>query len=243
MNLGHADLHLTQVSIIIPCFGRKDLTAKCLDSIYANTPPVYELILVDNGSQDGTWALLEFLQPEKHQTIKISQNIGFGRATNVGAAASVMPFLLCLNNDTEVQPGWLEPLLAAMDDPKVGAAAGRLVNPDGSLQHAGVRLFHDSNGIYTAENIREEQPAGEAQCLAGTALLVRAEAWDGGFDPGFYNGYEDVDLCLRIRQNGWTLAYTPESTVMHHCHASGPSRWARVRENIARLHEQWGNGG
>ena len=229
------------VSIVIPLYGRADLTAKCLDSIYANTEKPYELVLVNNGSTDSTVAL-QRLQPEGTDLlwVSVSENVGFGRASNAGAAVASGEFLVMLNNDTEVRAGWLEALLAECSE-EVGAVAGRLENPDGTLQHAGVTLFYDSNGTLTAENIHEEREAGNADCLAGTALLVRAEAFRdvGGFDPCFYNGYEDVDLSLALSQAGWGLRYTPDSVVMHHLHQSGPSRWTHVQDNIRRLNDQW----
>lgn len=228
------------VDVVIPQYGREDLTTKCVGTLRPTTTrnPV-NVILVDNGSDPYDEGRCRHLS-DLH--IRIAQNIGYGRATNVGAAAGLGEFLFLLNNDTELHPGWLEPLLAAMDDPRCGAAAGRLIDPDGTLQHAGVRLFFDDNGILTAANITEEQDAcDDVDCLAATALLVRREAWlsVGGYDVNYYNGYEDVDLALRLRVRGWRLAYCPESTVMHVKHASGPSRWAHVQENIALLHNTW----
>ena len=222
------------MSIIIPCHGRLDLTERCLKSIYEHTTDI-ELILVDNGSIDEHWDYFPSLQVTR---ISIDKNLGFARGCNIGAAAAKYDPLF-LNNDTEVRAGWLDPLRAALDDRDVGAVAGRLEFPDGRLQHAGVRLF--VRGVLTAENIETEQPAGEVQVVAGAALLVRREAWNSvaGFDPAFYNGYEDVDLCLRLGEAGWKIRYEPESTVMHHAHGSGPERWARVRENIALLDERW----
>ena len=227
------------VDVIIPQYGRVDLTDKCWSTVRDHSPDA-GIIVVDNGTEDeDRWDAHTWAEPN----IQIKDNIGYGRATNVGAAASTADFLLLLNNDCEVHEGWLEPLLKAMDNEKVGAAAGRLVDPDGTLQHAGVRLFWDDNGVLTAANITEEQDASEdVECLAGTALLVRRLAWlsVGGYDPAYVNGYEDVDLTLRLRMAGWQLAYCPDSTVMHHKHASGPSRWTHVNENIARLNEIWG---
>ena len=226
------------VDVILPQYGRIDLTEKCMATIREHSPDA-NVVLVHNGYTGE--AFDEFSMPTCATYIEMRDNIGYGRASNVGAAASVADYLMFLNNDCEVHEGWLEPLVAAMDDPMVGAAAGRLEDPDGGLQHAGVHLFWDDNGVLTAQNITDEQPAGEADCLAGTALLVRRQAWlmVGGYDPGFWNGYEDVDLCLRLRVAGWKLWYCPDSTVMHHKHASGPSRWTRVNENIALLHNRW----
>ena len=226
------------VDVIIPQYGRPELTMRCVQTIREHSGDV-NVVLVENGSEN-IFDRAVVVDPPTLR-IDLGTNIGYGRASNVGAAASTAEFLMFLNNDTEVHAGWLEPLVAAMDDPGIGAVAGRLENPDGTLQHAGVTLFWDQQGILTAQNITEEQPAHEPDCLAGTALLVRRQAWlmIGGYDPIFRNGYEDVDLCLRLRSAGWRLWFTPESTVMHHQHASGASRWTHVNENIALLHNRW----
>jgi GT2 family glycosyltransferase len=127
------------VSIVIPTNNRGDLTVKCIQSIYKNTRGfAFETIIVDNASADGT---REFLQKVGHivRTILNPTNLGFARACNQGAAAARGRYVLFLNNDTEVHPGWLGPLVEiAQADSKVGMVGPKLLYPDGTLQHIGV---------------------------------------------------------------------------------------------------------
>lgn len=232
------------VSAIIVCFNRLDLTRACYESILNSDDYPDEIIFVDNNSTDETpiWLLTaKAVSPVSVEIVTLTQNVGWGRGMNAGAALAEGEYLMSLNNDTEVSFGWLNPLKAELADPEVAAAAGRLVNPDGTLQHAGVTLWRDTNGTLTASNLSTEQPPGDVQCQAGAAQLIRASAFRevGGIDPLFRNGYEDVNLCLELRQLGWRLRYTPESTVMHHQHGSGPERWTHVQDNIRLLAERW----
>jgi GT2 family glycosyltransferase len=230
-----------QVSVVICCYNRLDLTEICVKSILTHPDGVNEIVLVDNNSTDGTAEWIYNVDADVPiQAVTMSENVGWGRGANAGAQLAEGEFLLHLNNDTEVHDKWLPALLAEMG-PDVAGVAGMLINPDGTLQHAGITVFRDSNGIVTAENIKTEQPAGDVACISLAAALVRAEAWQqtGGINPRYYNGYEDVDWCLRARKHGWRLRYTPESIVMHHAHASGAERWAHTRDNVCQLHEDW----
>ncbi len=231
------------VSAVIVCFNRLDLTQACYDSILASDDLPDEIVFVDNDSTDGTpeWAY-SLKGPVPVEVASLSQNVGWGRGANIGAQLAEGEYLLHLNNDTEVSPNWLTPLVEAMEE-DTAVVAGTLQNPDGSIQHAGIQLFHDSNGVYTAENIRTEQPAGDVEAVSLAAALCRADAWNalGGMDARFRNGYEDVDFSLRARRAGWRLRYTPASVVLHHGSASGPERWTHVQDNIRRLDEKWGS--
>ena len=140
------------VSIIIPVYNRLEHTERCIDSIYRNTPleKVAEVVVVDNGSTDGTAGKVRAEAAQRRGLMYISnpENLGFSIACNIGARASTGAGLLFLNNDTEVEPGWLEPLLDVMDsDPKVGACSGKMLYPDRTIQHAGVMVFDDQDGV------------------------------------------------------------------------------------------------
>lgn len=229
------------ISAVIVCYNRLDLTDKCVASILASDDIPDEFVFVDNNSTDETAEYLRELDCGiPIQIASLTENVGWGRGANIGSQLAEGEYLLHLNNDTEVQPGWLTALAKEMSS-GVAAVAGKLVNPDGSPQHCGIRVFKDSNGRVTAENIQTEQPAGEVECVSLAAALVRAEAWNalGGVDPQFYCGFEDVDFGIRARLSGWKLRYTPDSVVMHIAHGSGPNRWAHTQENIALLAERW----
>jgi GT2 family glycosyltransferase len=231
------------VSAVIVCFNRLDLTQACLASIIESEDWPDEIVFVDNNSTDETdrW-LFDVDCPIPIEVVTMSANVGWGRGANAGSQLAQGDQLLHLNNDTQVTPGWLTALKKNAED-GVAVVASRLVNPDGSLQHAGIHTYTNTNGVFWAENVTEEQDAYEPQAVSLAAALVRADAWNqlGGIDPLFRNGGEDTDFSLRARAAGWRLRYCPDSTVMHIASASGPERWTHVQDNIRLLHERWGS--
>ena len=222
-------------SIIIPAFNRIDMTIACLTALYEHTDD-YELILIDNGSGDATHDL-----EGPDIVIRNAENLGFARACNQGAALASGDVLIFLNNDTEPCPGWLKPLLDALKAPNVAVAGSMLTYPDGRVQHAGVGL-RGSGRTYEAFNMTDPRPFGDVAAVTGACLAIRREIFNdlGRFDEGYWNGYEDVDLCLRVREAGYRIVYDPDSIVIHHESASGPERWSHVRENVERLQKRWG---
>lgn len=238
-------------SIIIPAFNRVDMTARCLQSIIANTAGIhYEVILVDNGSTDATPELCAGLGGNA-VVIRNDENLGFARACNQGAAAASSDRLLFLNNDTEPHPGWLPPLLETLDSaPDVGAVGSLLLFPDGTVQHAGVVLVElPGYPTLAAQHMPYQVPADdplvcrrrEVAAVTAACVLIRREAFSaaGGFDEGYWNGYEDVDLCLTLGAAGWRIMYEPASVLLHHESASGPERFARRDANVDRLQQRW----
>ncbi len=220
--------------MIIPAFNGREFTEQSLKSLQGTDA---EIVLVDNGS-DGLIVLGNAV-PDGI-SVRIWPNRGFARACNAGAAVASGEILVFLNNDTEVTDGWLEPILESFQDDGVGIVGNRLVYGDGRIQHAGIYLDRPG-GCLTAHNILTDEPSRDVEAVTGACMAVRADTFRqvGGFDHGFYNGYEDVDLCLKARELGWGVWYTAESTVVHYESQSGPSRWAAVRENVARLNERW----
>lgn len=152
--------------------------------------------------------------------------------------------LVFLNVDTEPQPGWLPPLVHALSMPGVGIAGSRLVYPDGRLQHAGVDV-HRPGGRPVPANRQTEREAEDVEAVTAACMAVRRRAFDlaGGFDEGYWNGAEDVDLCLTVRSLGMRVRYEPASVVVHHESATGPERWAAVGANLDRLARRWGDEG
>lgn len=201
-----------QVEIVIPTIYETDLIVGCVEGVYETTGQ--RPVVVEGGT--------------------------FAENCNRGADGSSADLFVFLNDDCELLTGWLAPLVEAFNDPTVGIAGSRLVYLDGRLQHAGVS-FRQRNGLLEAFNITTDGPSRIVEAVTGACMAVRAECWNqlGGFDTGFVNGYEDVDLCLRARGNGWRVRYVAESVVIHHESQSGPARWTHVRQNIARLQELW----
>lgn len=242
------------VSILIPVFNRLDLTRDCIDSIHAHSPRGrFEIVVVDNGSTDG---VTEYLREQdaagRLRAILNPGNRGFAHACNQAAAGARGRHLLFLNNDTEVRPGWLEPLVRVLDtDPAAAAVGSKLLFPDGSLQHAGVVLVEDqvSGHGLSPYHIYYREPADlpaagrprTYRVLTAACLLLRRAAFvqAGGFDEGYWNGYEDVDLCLKLHVRGWRLVYEPQSVVIHKESQSGPERFRRESDNLTRLRGIW----
>lgn len=219
------------VTVVIPHYGRAELTAACLLALAENTPPGVEVIVVDNGTGERFTCDQQISNPE---------NLGFARACNQGAAAATHPRIIFLNNDTQVRAGWLPPLLRALDEPGVAAAGALLVYPDGGVQHAGIRI-DDQGGKVTAWNETQNLARRDVDGVTGACLAVNRAPFEevGRFDERFWNGYEDVSLCLTLRAVGWRILFEPDSVVTHHESASGSERWARTRQNIALLQELW----
>lgn len=225
-------------SIIIPLYNRWDLTAECLAAISATTPWAtgeVEVILVDNGSTDATASMARADVVVRNYT-----NRGFATACNQGAGVARHPNLVFLNNDTVPLHGWLDPLVEALDAEEADIIGSRLVFADGRIQHAGVTLS-EVDGILTAANLETEEPTRDVPAVTGACLAIRATAFAGlgGFDAGFWNGYEDVDLCLRCGALDGKVRYCATSNVIHYASASGPERWSAVQQNIDRLQEKW----
>ncbi len=241
-----------RVSIVIPVYNKLEFTKACLIALQANTAAhLYETIIVDNASSDGT---AEFLYQNSTSVRVISNaaNQGFATACNQGANSALANLVLFLNNDTEPQPGWLESLLHVIDHgPDVVAVGSKLLYPDGSIQHAGIMIVedHPSLDLLVAINAHQGRPSNfplanhslTVQAVTAACILIRRSAFleSGGFDEDYWNGYEDVDLCFKLREKGWQIVYEPASTLIHHESQSGPERFRMARQNIERLHARW----
>lgn len=210
------------VSIVLVTYNDIEWIQRALQACLDNTDACYELIVVDNGSTDGT---VEFLTNKTSgaRLLLNNRNHGFGVANNLGAAYAVGRHLLFLNSDAFVHPGWLPPLLATLEaDETVAAAAPRLLNLDGSLQLAGALLTRAGATVVYGDGDDPGQPqygfARSVDFSAGACLLVRRAAFNevGGFDPSFGLVYfEDADLCLALWQRGHRIVYEPRSTLTH----------------------------
>lgn len=230
--------------IIIPAFNNLEYTRRCLDSIRKNTEyPFYKITVVDNGSTDGTPGFLQNY-PGVH-FIRNEQNLGFAHACNQAASASTSDILVFLNNDTEVQPGWLTRLVETLSDPAVGAAGGKLLYPDGTIQHAGVVFdkidkigYHIYNGH--PGNSFYANKTRDFCAVTGACLAVQRELFEkvGGFDESYINGREDIDLCMKIGQSGYIIRYNPLSVVIHY-EEKTPGRKLHDADNIRRFLQKW----
>ncbi len=233
-------------SIIIPVFNNLSLTSQCLKSIWENTDAPHEIIVVDNGSSDGTRDYLARLEAVGGvRVIANRTNLGFARASNRGAQAARGELLVFLNNDTIVQPGWLEELAAcARKDEKIGVVGAKLLFPDDTIQHGGV-AFSDTKLVYHIyKHYDKDHPAvnkeREFQAVTAACALIKKDPFfgAGGFDESYRNGFEDVDLCFKLRQQGYQVVYNPRA-VVYHLESKTAGRHDRDLENSHIFRSKW----
>jgi len=225
--LAYADIVLPaatqpQVSIVIPVYNKIAYTLACLQSLAQHAgAATFEVIVVDDCSSDDTPGRLADV--EGLRVIRNAQNLGCVGSCNAGAAAARGEFVLFLNNDTVVTPGWLEALLRCFaEEPDAGLVGAKLVYPDGRLQEAGGIVFRDGSGWNYG---RFDDPADprynfrrEADYCSGAAILLRRSLFEslGGFDTRYAPAYyEDTDLAFAVRAAGLKVYYEPQSTVIH----------------------------
>lgn len=210
------------VSIVIPVFNRLAYTRDCLHAIMEFTPPVYEVIVVDDGSTDGSGQYLSGVPGLR--LLPQGENRGFAKACNTGAAAARGEWLLFLNNDTVPQPGWLTSMVAAAErDPAIAVVGSKLIYPQtGTIQHAGVAFSHARLPRHEFEHLDAADPAvsvdREVDAVTGACLLTPRGTFQllGGFDERFLNGYEDIDYCLRVRLRGEKVLFCSRSILLHY---------------------------
>jgi GT2 family glycosyltransferase len=229
-----------RLSVIVPTHNTRALTLRCVETLAAEGTDGLEILVVDDGSSDGTAEALAAAHPQVRVVRNVSA-VGFTRAANLGMAQAGGDLLLLLNSDTEVAPGAFAPLLAAFaSDPRLGAAGAVLHYPDGSPQWSGgsaptpLWLFGLASGLppllARLPFWRRIKPvgagAGRVEWVTGAALALRRQAWEeaGGFDESFRFYGQDLDLCLRLRDAGWKVEIVPELRVLHHHGATIGSR-------------------
>ena len=210
------------VSIIIPVHNQWKHTYACLTSILRHsTSCAYEIVIADDVSTDETMSIDKLIFGVR--VVRNSINLGFLRNCNQAAKQSKGKYILFLNNDTNVQPGWLESLTVIMDaDPLIGIAGSKLVYPDGRLQEAGGIIWSNASGRNYGRLDDATRPeynyVKEVDYISGASIMVRRDFWEevGGFDGRFAPAYyEDTDLAFSARQYGYKVVFQPESVVVH----------------------------
>ena len=239
-----------KVSIVIPLFNRVELTAQCWDALLEHTGSSfpYEVIFVDNASTDGTPDFLANLTHTQSPPVKVirnEHNIGFARACNQGARAGKGEYVVFLNNDTQVHAGWLTPLVDELDmHSDTGVVGGCLLYADGTVQHAGVVIGRNRIPYHVFHKTSPDDPLVSERrayrIVTGACMAVRTNEFIAmdGFDEGYINGHEDVDLCLRYHEANRKIIYRPECVVTHF-ESQSEGRFEHCRANTERTYSRW----
>jgi GT2 family glycosyltransferase len=211
------------VTVIVPAFRRYALTFRCLYALASRTArtPGVGVVLADD---DPDHPLAPHFAGVRGLRIRTNaHNLGFLRNCNRAAGEAPGDYLVLLNNDTVVQEGWLDALLATvLADPRTALVGCRLLGPDGRLQEAGVIMEQDAYGTPYGRGDDPERPeyrfVREVDCVGGACMLVRRGAFEavGGFDEAFAPAFfEEYDLAFALRAAGWRVRYQPASRVVH----------------------------
>jgi GT2 family glycosyltransferase len=240
------------VSVVIATRDKCEVLRTCVDGVLNRTgyDPI-ELVVVDNGSTepDARLFLAELRAQPNATVVEDPRPFNFSRLCNVGVAASRGDVCVLLNNDIEIIDGsWLEEMVGHAVRKDVGAVGAKLYFADGSLQHGGVILGRggvaghvylgaapDDPGYFNSLNMTHN-----LSCVTAACLATRREVYDevGGFDERLAIEYNDVDFCIRVRQAGYKIIWTPYAELTHH---EGVSRTVRrLPEERALMRQRWG---
>lgn len=238
------------ISIVVPTRDTREVTLRCLATLddAADSSPA-EVIVVDDGSQDGTAEAVTRQHP-RVRVIRHESPRGFTVSANAGLRAASNPIVLLLNSDTEVSRGAVDALMRAFAaDARLGIAGAQLLYPDGSGQWSGgaaptlTWLFAESSGLarafarvpgYRVVRPLEATSDREVDWVTGAAMAMRRDVWTdvGPFDEAFKVYAQDLDFCLRARDRGWRVRIIAASRVIHH-HGVTISR---VSGGVSRQH-------
>ena len=246
------------VSILIPFRDQVELTSTCVKSIQQNAGKScnYEIILIDNGSADNStieW-IKKAIKEDNIQCIRLDEEFNYSRLNNRARQLCKGDFLLFLNNDIEfISESVLNGLLDPFAHPKTVAVGSRLNYPDGSIQHQGVVIIPGERRcvLEPGKHLKEQEVIAsllplrtqeEFSAASAACLMVKAEWFDfvGGFDEKLAVVFNDVDLCLRLRDAGGRIVVTPHATITHYESISrGKDQvgfaWARHQRESGRL--------
>jgi len=220
------------LDVVIVSFRARELLDRCLRSLAAEPATGGQTVtVIDNASGDGTAAMVAADHPGV-RLLAQERNLGFGRATNIGIAATTAPYVLALNPDAAVTAGTLDRLVELMDErPEVGCCGPALHREDGSFDHAARRSFPtplSALGHFTGIGRRlgggrladYRAPAverGPVDAVNGAFMLLRRTAIEevGAFDEGYWMYMEDLDLSYRLAEAGWVTWYEPGARAIH----------------------------
>ena len=206
-----------QLMIVIPVHNGLPLTQQCVETIRRYTDTPHEILIVDNGSTDGT---SDWCGRDHVTSMRFDENRGFAAACNAGIRAALGEYVIILNNDTVVSPGWAGRLLAHLDRDRMIGLVGSSTNYASSVQQIEAGYNDLDEYLMFAKRIaRDHAGQGEeVDRLVGVCLAARRQLFEevGLFDERFGMGnYEDDDLCVRVRQRGYKLLWAKDVFIHH----------------------------
>jgi len=244
-----------KVSIIIPTRDNAAFLRRCVGSLERlTTYRNYELLIIDNNSRDPE--TLEYLGSMPHRVIPFREAFNYSRINNFAVSHAAGEYVLLLNDDTEVTDGsWLETMLEHAQRPEVGVVGARLLYPDGRIQHAGVVVgvgspWEPGVAMHAYHFYSPHSPGHAGTLMAATnysavtaaCMLVRKSLFEqvGGLqEEDLPIQFNDVDLCLKIRERGYYVVYTPYAELYHHESVSRGHFSGNRTENLW-MRERWG---
>lgn len=232
------------LSVVTALYNRLDLTRAFLADLERTLSGIsYEVVLVDDGSSDGTREFLRDLERTEVRFYLNEDNLGFAGSNNRGAAEARGEVLAFLNNDLVLKPNWLDPMQACLDE-QAGMVGNVQINAhNGRIDHAGIIFAPWGIPEHWGQDYLRIPREGVRQFRAVTAAccLVRRQVFEeaGGFDEEYRNGFEDIDLCLRLDAAGKKNRVAFASRVGHWVSAS-PGRKDRDAGNIRKFLDRWG---
>jgi len=254
------------VSILIPT---RDGTyiERCVDSVLARTEyPDFEVVIIDNGSVAASTRQLFERLGDRVRVLRDDRPFNYSALHNAAVPQTRGEVIVMLNDDTEVLEGhWLTAMVAQLSQSGVGAVGARLIYPDGRVQHAGVVLGPNALAGHVGQfQSRHDRGyfgrmalASEFQACTAACLAIRRSTWDavGGFDEDLRVAFNDIDFCLRVREAGEQVTYTPRAELVHYESATrgddqtgeayvrfmGEVLWMRDRWGLQILHDPYYN--
>ncbi len=248
------------VSVVIPTRDLGKVLHRCLKSIFTQTTyPNYEVVLVDNGTREAeALAVMDKWQtqePDRCRCYPLNVPFNFALLNNYGVAQTRGNYLLFLNNDTEViTPDWMTALVEQAQRPAIGAVGAMLLYPDNTIQHAGVvvgigGVAGHSHKHYPARAngyFNQIQTINNYLAVTAACLMCRRSVFAqvGGFEETLTVAFNDIDLCLKLFQQGYRNVYLPHVKLYHHESKSRgyedtPEKQARFSQEIAYMEAKW----
>lgn len=226
---------MVDLSIIVINFNTRDLTVKCLESVFKYTSGIkFEVIVIDNNSDDGSVLTINRIFKNKVKIIKNKENLGFGKANNQGMQIAEGRYVCLLNSDTLLIGNlfdkvieWFEGQALVDVGSKVGMVGVKLLNPDRSEQESFgsfPTLLRVARTVFLGHFLPVHLPdeTRKVDWVKGACMILKKEVFEtvGGFDENIFMYVEETEWCYRVRKAGYQIVYWPQAAIIHYGGAS-----------------------